>query len=63
MTNKKLLKAVEGRGHDRRPRYNRAMVKQLKEADAAEPEGTFDNVEDMMQWLNASSDIKSEDRS
>lgn len=33
------------------PQHNPAFVKSIKEADKAEPEASFDNVEDMMEWL------------
>lgn len=36
--------------------YRREMVREIKRADAAPPEATFDNAEDMMKWLDDEQD-------
>lgn len=35
-------------------RYDPEFVKEIKEAAAAPPEATFDNVDDLLKWLNDS---------
>jgi len=57
--NKNLLAAMEGKNHDRKPPYSRkghhvydpVFVESVLQADAGPVEATFNNVTDMLSWL------------
>ena len=40
-------------GHEDYDKYEPEMVRRLLQLDAAEPEAKFNNVIDMMDWLNS----------
>ena len=42
-------------------KYNRAFVKRILDAEKSEPEATFDNVEDMLRWLDEDAPIEPEE--